>query len=48
MGFSATRNIDATDCGDDTLLVMSLVNFKAELAEYGLSMEAICDSTCSP
>ena len=47
--FSATRNIDDTDRGDDgddTLLVMSFVNYKAELAEYSFNMEAICDSAC--
>ena len=41
--FSATRAIDDTDRaddGDDTLLIMSFVKYKAALAEYGLSMEA--------
>jgi prepilin-type N-terminal cleavage/methylation domain-containing protein len=47
--FSATRAIDDTDRrddGDDTLLIMSFVKFKAELSEYGLSMETVCDSAC--
>ena len=47
--FSGTPNVDATDegsDGDDTLLVMSFVNFKAEMNRYGLNMEAVCDGTC--
>ncbi len=47
--FSATHNIDPTDHGndgDDTLLVMSFINFKAALSKYGLNMEPVCDFDC--
>ncbi len=47
--FSNTPNVDATDegnNGDDTLLVISFVNFKAELNKYGLNMEPVCDAAC--
>ncbi len=46
---SATRNIDATDHGDDgddTLLATSFIQYKAELSAYGLNMEPICDAIC--
>ena len=42
--FSATPNIDPTDHGndgDDTLLVMSFINYKAALSKYGLNMEPV-------
>ncbi|MCH7494205.1 hypothetical protein IIA16_05805 [bacterium] len=45
--FSATHNIDTTDSGndgDDTLLVMSFINYKALLNEYGLNMEVVCEA----
>jgi type II secretory pathway pseudopilin PulG len=47
--FSATPNIDPTDSGndgDDTLLVMSFINYKAALSKYGLNMEPVCDFDC--
>ncbi len=47
--FSATPHLDATDSdnnGDDTLLVMSFINYKAMLKKYGLNMEPICDAAC--
>ena len=47
--FSLTHNIDATDRGsdgDDTLLVMSFVQYKARLMEFGLNMEPICEQNC--
>ena len=47
--FSNTPNVDPNDTyndGDDTLLVMSFINFKAEIRKFGLSMEPICDGSC--
>ena len=47
--FSATPNIDPTDHGndgDDTLLVMSFINYKAALSKYGLNVEPVCDGAC--
>ncbi len=47
--FSNTRNIDATDGGndgDDTLLVMYFNDYKAALSRYGLNMEPFCDGAC--
>ncbi len=47
--FSNTPNIDPNDShndGDDTLLVMSFINFKAEIRKFGLTMEPICDGSC--
>ncbi len=47
--FSNTPNVDATDegnNGDDTLLVTSFINFKAELNKYGFNMEPVCDAAC--
>ena len=48
--FSATHYIDGTDSsndGDDTLLVMSFINYKAELSKYGLNMDpVVCDTNC--
>ena len=49
--FSLTHNIDATDRnndGDDTLLVMSFIEFKARLKEFGLILQPVCESTCTP
>ncbi len=47
--FSNTPNVDSNDTyndGDDTLLVMSFINFKAEIRKFGLSMEPICAGSC--
>jgi len=47
--FSNTPNVDSNDPnndGDDTLLVMSFINFKAEIRKFGLSMESVCDGSC--
>lgn len=47
--FSITPNVDLSDegnSGDDTILVMSFINFKAELNKYGLNIAAICETTC--
>ena len=47
--FSTEPNIDATDSansGDDTLLVMSFIEFKAEMSKHGLNMEPVCESPC--
>ena len=47
--FSTEPNIDATDSansGDDTLLVMSFTEFKAEMSKHGLNMEPVCESPC--
>ena len=47
--FSNTTNIDATDRindGDDTLKVMSFLEYKARLREYGLNMEPMCETAC--
>ncbi len=50
--FSATHNIDPTDHGndgDDTLLVMSFINYKAALSKYGLNMEPVgCQANSCP
>ncbi len=47
--FSATRNVDPTDegaNGDDTLLVMSFTEFRAEMSKYGMNMEPVCFEKC--
>ena len=47
--FSSTPNVDTTDAGnngDDTILVMSFIQYKAELNKYGLNMEPMCDDLC--
>ena len=47
--FSLTHNVDATDSGndgDDTLSVMSFLEYQAELSKYGLHMEPICHGAC--
>ena len=47
--FSATRSVHASDQGkdgDDTLLVVSFLNFKAALEGYGIHMEPICETAC--
>ena len=47
--FSSTHNVDATDSGndgDDTLWVMSFIEYQAELSKYGLHMEPICHGAC--
>ena len=47
--FSMTPNVDTTDAGnngDDTILVMSFIQYKAELSKYGLNMEPMCDAAC--
>ena len=47
--FANSPTVDSNDSGndgDDTLLVMSFINFKAEIRKFGLSMEAICDGSC--
>ena len=47
--FANTANVDSSDPnndGDDTLLVMSFINFKAEIRKFGLTIEPICDGSC--
>ncbi len=47
--FSANRLLnedDNTISGDDSLMVMSFIGYKTRLADYGLHMERICESTC--
>ncbi len=49
MRFSATRSLHASDQGmdgDDTLLVVSFLNFKAALGGYGIHMEPVCETGC--
>ena len=45
--FSTEPNVDTGDSannGDDTLLIMSFTQFKAEMSKYGLHMEPVCVS----
>ncbi len=47
--FSATRLLndgDNTISGDDSLMVMSLIGYKTRLADYGLNLVSICDTSC--
>ncbi len=47
--FSATHNIDPADQGndgDDTLMVVSFIGFKAALNKYGLHLEPVCEEAC--
>ena len=47
--FSSEPNVDAADSansGDDTLLIMSFIQFKAEMGKHGLNMEPVCDTPC--
>lgn len=47
--FSLTTNIDLNDRNnddDDTLKVMSFLEYKAKLRKFGLNMEPMCEDTC--
>ena len=47
--FSSTHNVDAAESGndgDDTLSVMSFLEYQAELSKYGMHMEPICHGAC--
>ena len=47
--FSSEPNVDTSDTansGDDTLLIMSFQDFRAEMSKYGLNMEPVCENPC--
>ena len=47
--FAAVHNTDPTDQGndgDDTLMVVSFISFKAALNKYGLHVEPVCEEAC--
>ncbi len=47
--FSANRRLDEDDNtinGDDSLMLMSFIGYKTRLADYGLHMERICETSC--
>ena len=47
--FAGTRNLDTTndiDYGDDTLFVMSVTIFIAEVSKYRMTLAAICAGSC--
>ena len=47
--FSMETNVGATDSfndGDDTLLIMSFNQFKAEMGKHGINMEPVCENPC--
>ena len=47
--FSMETNVGATDSandGDDTMLIMSFNQFKAEMGKHGINMEPVCETNC--
>ena len=47
--FSSQLNLgaaDITDNGDETMLIMSFTQFKAEMGKHGLNMEQVCETPC--
>ena len=47
--FSMETNVGSTDLindGDDTMLIMSFNQFKAEMGKHGINMEPVCENPC--